>query len=813
MLHDNLPDVPKDQIGYYAGLVESLFAVVQFLTGMVWGSLSDRIGRKPVLLIGLAGTFVSVNAFGLAKSFPAMILARAINGLMNGNIAVIKSVLGELTDDSNQARAFTFLPLMFAIGSIIGPAIGGTLSDPANTFPHWFGRSQFLKSYPYWLPCGVAGLLNLFGLLVGFLFLQETLPSKVKAAAAKRSADAASASASLSSPSNAASASQTPRRLQESGQATPRLSHRLSEPDLVRASLSRASSKLSPRALESEFHAERRPLLQNSDERVSHTQPAATSPITDEEKPAAFKEIFKPKILTVLFNQALINLINVAYMSALPLFCFTPIEKGGLDFTKQDVGTILAANGVLAIFIQLFLFPFLEKRLGGPQHVLKRSLPFMASTFLFFPLAHVAARLGRAEVWTVLGAMLVFKSIGGISIVSGTLCINNVAPNRASLGRVNGLGQSLGSLSRAVGPISSTSLFAWSITHPQFLDGQLVWIAFFLLAFGTWSMSLRIRDANKAAWRHKGGQAATDAARSTSIPRQIFTTLRLNADQEGISSGRLQDHFPEPFSSLLAQSRADASVPATIAAHRLHQRIPFLAAHLQRLHDGFEALHQVAPDVWPDPSLEPVKAAMEQSVLLAKLDGVLGAISEAKRVRVAMDRCGHVEVEHFALSPTPAVDAAVSVRLDTVGVASSLSREAQVLMRHKTMARKVYDEAREHVGATLLPAGKPAGTCFDVLLWQQEGEAESQRYLTESSIANIVLELSPTLRDSSEVRFVTPHSKRPLLPGLARQELVRRGLVQERDISIQELRRELDKGGRLWLVNALRGAWPVALVD
>ncbi|PWN39921.1 MFS general substrate transporter [Ceraceosorus guamensis] len=394
MLHDNLPDVPKDEIGYYAGLVESLFAVVQFLTGMVWGSLSDRIGRKPVLLIGLAGTFVSVNAFGLAKSFHAMILARAINGLMNGNIAVIKSVLGELTDDSNQARAFTFLPLMFAIGSIIGPAIGGTLSDPASTFPDWFGRSQFLKRYPYWLPCGVAGLLNLFGLLVGFLFLQE-----------------------------------------------------------------------------------------NSDERASHNQPAAPSPITDdEEKPASFKEIFKPKILTVLFNQALINLINVAYMSALPLFCFTPIEKGGLDFTKQDVGTILAANGVLAIFIQLFLFPFLEKRLGGPQHVLKRSLPFMASTFLFFPLAHVAARLGRAEVWTVLGAMLVFKSIGGISIVSGTLCINNVAPNRASLGRVNGLGQSLGSLSRAVGPISSTSLFAWSITHPQFLDGQLVWIAFFLVS-------------------------------------------------------------------------------------------------------------------------------------------------------------------------------------------------------------------------------------------------------------------------------------------------------------------------------------------
>lgn len=73
---------------------------MQFLTGLLWGTLSDRIGRKPVLLIGLAGTCLSVNAFGLSRSFHQMIAARAINGLMNGNVAVIKSMLGELTDET-----------------------------------------------------------------------------------------------------------------------------------------------------------------------------------------------------------------------------------------------------------------------------------------------------------------------------------------------------------------------------------------------------------------------------------------------------------------------------------------------------------------------------------------------------------------------------------------------------------------------------------------------------------------------------------------------------------------------------------------
>ena len=69
-----LPDIPKSQLGYYVGLIESIFALTQFFTVFLWGRLSDSIGRKPILLTGMAGTFVSINAFGLAKSLPSMIL-------------------------------------------------------------------------------------------------------------------------------------------------------------------------------------------------------------------------------------------------------------------------------------------------------------------------------------------------------------------------------------------------------------------------------------------------------------------------------------------------------------------------------------------------------------------------------------------------------------------------------------------------------------------------------------------------------------------------------------------------------------------
>lgn len=180
MLHENLPDVPINQLGYYAGLVESTFAFVQFMTIFFWGRLSDRIGRKPVLLFGLLGTFLSVNCFGLAKSLPAMIIARSISGLMNGNIAVLKSVLAEITDETNQARAFSLIPMCFAVGSIVGSSIGGYLAHPAETFPNLFGDWQFFIDNPFYLPCAVTSMLNLAAILLGTLFLKETLPKKTK---------------------------------------------------------------------------------------------------------------------------------------------------------------------------------------------------------------------------------------------------------------------------------------------------------------------------------------------------------------------------------------------------------------------------------------------------------------------------------------------------------------------------------------------------------------------------------------------------------------------------------------------------------
>ncbi|KAL7419048.1 hypothetical protein Q5752_005884 [Cryptotrichosporon argae] len=169
------------QTGFYAGVIESTFALAELLTVFYWGSLSDRIGRRPVLLIGCAASAVSATCFGLSKSFTTLLVARAINGLANGNVAVLKSVIGEITDETNQARAFSFFPLALAIGNILASLIGGYLPHPARYAPRLVAVLPFLADYPYFLPCFAAALFPLTSGVLAWMLLRESLPADLHA--------------------------------------------------------------------------------------------------------------------------------------------------------------------------------------------------------------------------------------------------------------------------------------------------------------------------------------------------------------------------------------------------------------------------------------------------------------------------------------------------------------------------------------------------------------------------------------------------------------------------------------------------------
>ncbi|QRV77494.1 major facilitator superfamily transporter [Ceratobasidium sp. AG-Ba] len=170
-------DDPK-AIGYYSGLVEGVFALAQFCTVWFWGSLSDKIGRRPVLILGLCGIIGSTVLFGLSRSFPMMLASRILGGALSGNSAVIKSVVGEITDQTNQGTAFAYLPLAWSIGALVAPALGGFLSHPVERYPSIFHSATLFRRYPYLLPCLTGAGLSAFGLVAGFLFLEESLAEK-----------------------------------------------------------------------------------------------------------------------------------------------------------------------------------------------------------------------------------------------------------------------------------------------------------------------------------------------------------------------------------------------------------------------------------------------------------------------------------------------------------------------------------------------------------------------------------------------------------------------------------------------------------
>lgn len=204
MIRDfHLSDNPDD-VGYYLGWMASSFCIAQFLTSkffhdmvythiicdlilplaIFWGSFSDKFGRRPIILIGLFGTAITNALFGFSTNYKWALVTRTLCGSVNANIGIIRSMVAEMTDHTNHARAFSLLPLTMGIGTVAGPMLGALFVRPVEQFPGLFAwidspaLTQFFTKYPYSLPCLIGSTFCLVGALFGFFFLEETLPGK-----------------------------------------------------------------------------------------------------------------------------------------------------------------------------------------------------------------------------------------------------------------------------------------------------------------------------------------------------------------------------------------------------------------------------------------------------------------------------------------------------------------------------------------------------------------------------------------------------------------------------------------------------------
>ncbi len=161
------------------GLLYSIFSVMQLIFSPIWGSLSDRIGRRPVMLFSTLGAVAAYVIFGLAETLTWLFIARGVAGIMGGNISTAQAYIADSTTPENRARGMGLLGAAFGIGFALGPAIATGLIHPA--FQAFFenrgfdGIATFIADNRLSLPAYAAALLSLASSILVWFRLEETV--------------------------------------------------------------------------------------------------------------------------------------------------------------------------------------------------------------------------------------------------------------------------------------------------------------------------------------------------------------------------------------------------------------------------------------------------------------------------------------------------------------------------------------------------------------------------------------------------------------------------------------------------------------
>ncbi|GAB7346724.1 hypothetical protein MBLNU459_g1834t2 [Dothideomycetes sp. NU459] len=463
------PEVKPGQVGLYVGLIASSFALAQFATNFFWGWLSDRIGRKPVVLMGTFLTAICFVAFGFCRTLWQAIIVQAMMGLVNGNQGVISTCLGEITDRSNQSRAFTYLPVVYGIGGITGPIVGGLL-----VFKEIPWRTGQANPYPYLPPNLLSAAVLLVDMTLTMIFLEESLEeARELPPLGKRVGDLFTRLWQFTSSSKPSYMRRSPKK----NRAPP--SHAVDATD--------------------ESEAEDGSSEDDSDEESTHLLPGVGN-----HGQLSSKAVLNRDTILLLITFLIFQLSNISYNSLYPIFAQAN-SPTGRDLSPEEIGLSLAFAGLITILFQVGIYGKLRDRIGN-KTAYRIGLAGFVVAFLLMPWVGYkdgkdgsgpGTKMGKIVLWIELGVALIVKTIAAVGgLTSALLLITNSAPNHSVLGTLNGLAQTLSAAGRAAGPFVSGSLFT-AATHVRPKGEALAFGVFggisflgFLLSFGIRGESL-----------------------------------------------------------------------------------------------------------------------------------------------------------------------------------------------------------------------------------------------------------------------------------------------------------------------------------
>ncbi|PIA14395.1 MFS general substrate transporter, partial [Coemansia reversa NRRL 1564] len=426
----DIAKTPKD-VSFYAGLLTMSYSICNTMTTMIWGPLSDRIGRRKTILTALTGDLITFILFGLSKSFTWAIIARSLNGCFVGTSSVARSAIAEMADDSNRTRMMSLISLMWNFGIALGATIGGLLVNPVDQYPIIFGESILFKEYPYLLPCMVGSLSTAVGLIVGLFKLKETLVVEYNTNDTEETGNLqiVTESTPLVSPTDIAEISPKP----------------LANLFTLSVIMKQVLCIIALMALGFGMGDQIYPIF------------AATTP-SDGGLGFGTQEI---GISLAISGIAVLYLLLVVYPRI-----------------EHKLGALKCYQiGLRTSIIYFIAIPFLSPLAAHIQQTLSKT----ANKYCC--------------LWILLVSLVLIRIIGNIfSFTSTNILVTNIAPSKNSLGYINGLQELTINSMRAIGPLISGTLWACSIKHNYWypFNYHLVWILCGVLLFAAWRKALKL---------------------------------------------------------------------------------------------------------------------------------------------------------------------------------------------------------------------------------------------------------------------------------------------------------------------------------
>ncbi|KAK6527604.1 hypothetical protein TWF694_004588 [Orbilia ellipsospora] len=460
------------EIAMWTGGTIAAFACAEMLTGMLWGRLSDRIGRKPVLICGLTGTGLSMLLFGLAPTMPLALAARSFGGLLNGNVGVIQTTVAELVPrKEHQPRAFSVMPFVWSLGSIIGPSLGGMLAEPVTHYPQYFSKDGLFAKFPYLLPNLACAIICGLGVLNGILFLDETHPRLID----------------------------QPDRGRDVGfwiqDTLAGFFQRGSKEETLSPSFENAAdidaTETSP-LLASSSPGSKSPTPSSSRTLVSTSRASSVSSLKSPTVPKSFETTWTPQVIHNVFAYGIIAFHTITYDQLLSVFLQSPSSStkltspiffnGGFGLDTQTMGFLFSYQGIFSTCFQFLAFAPIARYFGVLRmfRFAAVAYPFVyfLSPYMAF-LPHNNDAVLFAAIYTVLTAKII---CGNLIYPLNSILLTNSAPSLLVLGTINGVAASLASCMRAIAPV----LMGW--LHSKGVQGGFLalswWVSGLVAAIG-----------------------------------------------------------------------------------------------------------------------------------------------------------------------------------------------------------------------------------------------------------------------------------------------------------------------------------------